>query len=259
MTVIELSGATLAYGAHAALRDVDLALDQGVAALIGPNGSGKSTLLAAVSGLLRPTSGTVRVLGRRAGEAGSRVALLLQQTTHQRVLPVTVREVVTMGRYAHHNLLSPLRRRDRAAVDEALARMDVTDLATRHLGTLSGGQRQRVLVAQALAQQAQVILLDEPVTGLDLVSQRLILEAVSAERDAGRTVVLTTHDLADAGRADTVVVLAGRVVAVGPPEEVLVPEVLRQAYGRRLVPLEGDALIDDSHHAHDHPDQAIRP
>src|SRR5690606_19133964 len=114
---------------------------------------------------------------------------------------------------------------------------------------LSGGQRQRVLVAQGLAQGAELLLLDEPVNGLDTASRARILEVIAQERSAGRTVVLTTHDLADARRADHVVLLAGRVVAQGPPEEVLVPDVLRSAYGGRLLVVgDGRIHLDDPHH-----------
>ena len=146
---------------------------------------------------------------------------MLQTTDVDRTLPVTVRETVTMARYALRGRFGRLRAADRAAVDAALERMDVADLAGRQLHELSGGQRQRVLVAQGLAQQADLLLLDEPVTGLDVVSRELILEAVAAERAAGRTVVVSTHDLDDARRADVVMLLANRVVAFGPPDEVL--------------------------------------
>jgi manganese transport system ATP-binding protein len=156
-----------------------------------------------------------------------------------------------MARYARRGAFGRLRARDREAVHRALDAMEVTDLAGRQIHELSGGQRQRVLVAQGLAQQGEVLLLDEPVTGLDVVSRELILAAVEAERAAGRTVVVTTHDLDDARRADLVMLLANRVVAFGPPEEVLTDEPLCAAYGGRVLRVpEGVIVMDDPHHDH---------
>ena len=177
---------------------------------------------------------------------------MLQTTDVDRTLPVTVREAVTMARYAAARHVRPrCAPTDRAAVDAALERMDVADLAGRQLHELSGGQRQRVLVAQGLAQEADLLLLDEPVTGLDVVSRELILEAVVAERAAGRTVVMSTHDLDDARRADVVLLLANRVVAFGPPDEVLTDGPLSAAYGGRVLRVpEGVIVMDDPCHDH---------
>ncbi|HEU0170540.1 MAG TPA: zinc ABC transporter ATP-binding protein AztA [Acidimicrobiales bacterium] len=239
----------LAYGSRAALSGATFSLPAGsTVALIGPNGSGKSTLLRALAGLLEPRSGRLDVPVRQRRGA---VALVLQTTDVDRTLPVTVRETVTMARYALRGAFARLREDDRAAVDAALARMDVADLSGRQLHELSGGQRQRVLVAQGLAQQADLLLLDEPVTGLDVVSRELILDAVSAERAAGRTVVVSTHDLADARRADVVMLLANRVVAFGPPGEVLTDGPLSAAYGGRVLRVpEGVMVMDDPCHDH---------
>jgi manganese transport system ATP-binding protein len=241
----------LAYGTRAALSDATFALPAGrTVALIGPNGSGKSTLLRALAGLVEPRSGRLDVPARDRRGA---VALVLQTTDVDRTLPVTVRETVTMARYALRGPFARLRADDRAAVDAALERMDVADLAGRQLHELSGGQRQRVLVAQGLAQQADLLLLDEPVTGLDVVSRDLILRAVEEERAAGRTVVVSTHDLDDARRADVVVLLANRVVAIGPPEDVLVEPSLAAAYGGRVLRLADGLLVMDDPHHHHHP------
>jgi ABC-type Mn2+/Zn2+ transport system ATPase subunit len=237
----------LAYGSRAALSGATFSLPAGrTVALIGPNGSGKSTLLRALAGLLEPRSGRLDVPAR--GRRGA-VALVLQTTDVDRTLPVTVRETVTMARYALRGAFARLRDSDRAAVDAALARMEIADLAGRQLHELSGGQRQRVLVAQGLAQQADLLLLDEPVTGLDVVSRELILEAVAAERAAARTVVVSTHDLDDARRADVVMLLANRVVAFGPPDDVLTDGPLSAAYRGRVIRVpEGVMVMDDPCH-----------
>ncbi|HEX5365708.1 MAG TPA: zinc ABC transporter ATP-binding protein AztA [Acidimicrobiales bacterium] len=247
----------LAYGARTALAGATFALPAGRSvALIGPNGSGKSTLLRAVAGLVEPRAGHLDVPARRRRGG---VALVLQATEVDRQLPVTVGETVTMARYARRGPFARLRPDDRAAVARALERMDVADLAGRQLHELSGGQRQRVLVAQGLAQDSDLLLLDEPVTGLDVLSRQRILAAMDAERDAGRTVVASTHDLEDARRADLVLLLANRVVAAGPPEEALADEPLRQAYGGRILHLGGGTVVvDDPHHdrRHGHPADA---
>ncbi|WP_370324694.1 metal ABC transporter ATP-binding protein [Euzebya sp.] len=251
--VITLDGVALGYGGAPVLADVDLALPAGtLTALIGPNGSGKSTLLHGIAGLITPSAGTIAVLGQPPERVRARIAYVLQRTEDNALLPVSGREVVAMARYAHRGLLGRLRAADRAAVDSALQRMDATGLADSQLRELSGGQQQRLLIAQGLAQDADVLLLDEPVTGLDLVSRDAILDVVRAERDAGRSVVMTTHEMADARAADLVVLLAGRVLAVGPPDEVLTAEHLQAAYGARPIVVGDHVVLDDPHHHHDH-------
>lgn len=248
---VALAGVTLAHGRHVALRDVDLTLPAGATtALIGPNGAGKSTLLHAVAGLAAPSVGTVTIGGRPAGQARHRVAYVLQSTAVADHLPITVAEVVTMGRYAGGGSMGRLRATDRARIGEAIERLELGGLEKRHLGELSGGQRQRVFVAQGLAQDADVLLLDEAVAGLDAPSRERILEVVAEERTAGRVVVLSTHDLGEAADADQVVLLAGRVVAAGTPSTVLTRHHLAEAYGARLLRLDDGLLLLDegSHH-----------
>jgi manganese transport system ATP-binding protein len=214
-------------------------------ALIGPNGSGKSTVLDAVAGLKTLDGGTLDVPDR--AQPGG-VSYVLQSTEIPAHLPLTVREVVTMGRYGLTGPWRPLGHRGRVAVDRAMERLGGADLADRQVLELSGGQRQRTLVAQGLAAESPLLLLDEPTTALDLVSQELVERAMTEERDAGRTVVFSTHDLADAARADVVVLLAGTVVASGPPEAVLTPGHLGEAYRGHIVGVAGLAVIDDPHH-----------
>lgn len=237
----------LAYGERIALRASDFDIPAGaLTALIGPNGSGKSTVLNAVAGLLEPLSGRLGVLAGPRRSAG--IAYVLQSTAVNEAMPITVREVVGMGRYGS---LGPFRRftaHDRAMCAAAMERLDITPLASRHLDELSGGQRQRVFVAQGLAQGADLLLLDEPITGLDLPSTERIRTAIDAERARGVTVILTTHELADAAAADWVLLLAGRVVGAGPPGEVLVSARLSEAYGVSFVTEGGKTMIDDPAH-----------
>lgn len=253
MPVISADRVVLVRDGRIALRVDALEVTAGtVSALVGPNGSGKSTLLHAIAGLLEPSAGTIRLLGRSPTDARRSVAYVLQSVAVTEHLPITVREVVTMGRYATRGVLGRLGAGDRSAIDAAIERLELTGLVNRHLGELSGGERQRTLVAQALAQEADVLLLDEPLTGLDLASADRIREVVDGERGAGRTIVVATHDLAEAQRADHLVLLAGRVVAAGPPATVLTRPALAEAYGARLIRVDGETvLLDDAAH-HDH-------
>ncbi len=238
----------LAYGARTVLTASTFTIPAGaVTALIGPNGAGKSTLLHALAGLLPPRSGHLEV---PAAERRGGVAYVLQATHVNEHLPLTVREAVTMGRYATAGPFRRLRAADRAAVERALEALQITDLANRPLHELSGGQRQRAFVAQGLAQGAEVLLLDEPITGLDVVSREHILDAIAAERGAGRTVVVSTHDLGDASAADHLLLLAGRVVASGPPAGVLTDAHLAEAYGGHLLRFGDQTLILDDHPHH---------
>jgi manganese transport system ATP-binding protein len=218
-----------------------------VTGLIGPNGAGKSTLLHALAGLLAPRAGQLEVAA--AAQRGG-VAYVLQATHVNEHLPLTVREAVTMGRYATAGPLRRLRGPDRAAVDAALEALQIADLANRPVHELSGGQRQRAWVAQGLAQGAELLLLDEPITGLDVVSRQHILDAIEGERAAGRTVVVSTHDLGDAALTDHLLLLAGRVVASGPPAAVLTDTHLADAYGGHLLRVGDQTLILDDHPHH---------
>ena len=244
------TGVVLAYGARVAVDRSDFSIPMGaLTAVIGPNGSGKSTLLNAIAGLLAPREGEISVLGRRPQDAHDRVAYVLQATKVNEVMPVTVREVVVMGRYARRGMFGRLHRSDREACDAAMERLSITYLAGRHLTELSGGQRQRVFVAQGLAQEADMLLLDEPLTALDLVSTEAISRTVADEVAAGTTVVLTTHDVAEANVADHVLLMAGRVHTEGPPAVALSPDRLSDAYGIGIVHLEdGSIVLDDAAH-----------
>lgn len=237
------------HGTRVALTDVSFEVSAGTSVgVIGANGSGKSTLLRSVAGLQKPAAGTVQT-------GGADVALVLQTTTVDASLPITAIETVRLARAA---VLGPWRRpraEDRAAVADAMARLEVTDLADRPLHELSGGQRQRVLVAQGLAQGAPILLLDEPVTGLDVVSKDVILGVIADEAAAGRIVCTATHDLDEARRCDRVVLLATRLVAEGTPDEVLTEANLREAFHGRVLRLpDGQLLVDDAHlHHHGSP------
>ncbi|MGC7100142.1 zinc ABC transporter ATP-binding protein AztA [Amycolatopsis lurida] len=215
------------YGHREVLRGITAELpSRQLTAVVGANGAGKSSLLNVIAGVLPAISGSVRVGG------ADRPAYVTQHSEVSDALPITVRATVAMGRWAHRGPWRRLTKKDRAVVEECLERLDITSIAHRRLGTLSGGQRQRALVAQGLAQQSGLLLLDEPAAGLDLRARTLIDEALSAVRDDGVTVVRVTHDLAVADQADHCLLLRdGGLVAEGPPRSVLTPARVAEAWG----------------------------
>jgi ABC-type Mn2+/Zn2+ transport system ATPase subunit len=243
------------YGETLALENVTLDVPRGsLVAVVGPNGAGKSTLLKLIAGLLKPWRGEVLVMGDAPGEHARRVAYVPQAEMVDWAFPVTVSQVVMMGRYP---LLGPWRRpgsQDAAETDRALERVGMQDLRDRQIGALSGGQRRRVFLARAMASQAQLFLLDEPVTAIDPATQDDIMDVLGDEAAAGRTVIATTHDLACAAECFQRVVAVNRtIVADGPSSIALDAAVLARAYGGHLLRLEGDrVLLDDAHH-HDEP------
>ncbi|GAB2597205.1 metal ABC transporter ATP-binding protein [Pseudactinotalea suaedae] len=232
---VEVRGVTVNHGDVLALDDVDLDLHAGrVCGLIGMNGSGKSTLVRTITGLIRPDSGTVSVDGGPPARARSRgsIAYVPQSEDVDRDFPLSVRDVVLTGRYGRMGATRRARPADRAAVDVALERTELTDLANRPIGQLSGGQRKRAFVARAIAQQATIMLLDEPFAGVDKRSEAMITRLLRQLAADGATVLVCTHDLhALPTLADEAVLLMRRVLAQGDPAEVLRPENLALAFG----------------------------
>lgn len=232
------------YGPTVALAPTSFELERGCSvALVGSNGSGKTTLLSLLAALVPADDGRVEVDGT--------VAMVTQHRDHHRWMPLSVDEVLRMGRYTQRGLLGRLRSDDRDHIDSAADRLEVSHLRRRAFGDLSGGQQQRVLVAQAIASAPDLLLLDEPITGLDLPSQLRILDVISDHAAAGGTVVFSTHHLAEARRADRVMLMAGCVLADGTPEQVLVPHLLAEAFGGRLIRDDGTSIVVDDH-GHDH-------
>lgn len=240
--VAQLRSVTVRYGEIRALEHCDLVFERGSSsALVGSNGSGKSTALGLLAGLVKPTSGTVTIAD------GTRVGFVAQQHGHHRWMPLSVREVIAMGRFGRLGLIGRMRGADRRAVERVAERLEISDLLRRSVGDLSGGQRQRVLVAQALVDDPDLLLLDEPITGLDLPSQRVIIDVIDQDRERGAAVVFSTHHLEEARHADRVVLLAGRVIADGTPAEVLTPDLLGLAFGKRLIQIGTSAVVLDEH------------
>ena len=233
---IEVENLTVSYGASPALLDVSLTIQPGqLVGVIGPNGSGKSTLIKAILGFVRPDFGVVRVFGQPAERAKGRVAYVPQRGAVDWDFPITVWDVAMMGRYQHLRWWQDPGTEDRRITAESLEMVRMDNLRHRQIGQLSGGQQQRVFLARAMAQGADVLLLDEPFAGVDASTERAILDVLERSRNAGRTLVVVHHDLATAGEYfDSLILLKQRLFAHGPPEAVLHPELLSEVYEGRL-------------------------
>ena len=224
-------------------------------AIVGPNGAGKSTLLNVIAGTLRPQSGTVSIFGHAPG-GHICIAYVPQRSQIDWSFPVTVADVVMMGRAGQIGLLRRPRRRDWDVVHDSLARVDALDLSQTQIGALSGGQQQRVFIARALAQEAELLLLDEPLNGLDMPSQEQVFSILDRLRPIGVTVLVSTHDLnLAAARFDRLALLNRRLIAYGRGAAVLQPENLLLAYGGHvhMIPKEnGQALLVTNDCCDDH-------
>jgi manganese/iron transport system ATP-binding protein len=242
---LALRGVVVAYDRTVVVEGVTGTVPPGGSvALVGPNGAGKSTLLRAILGLADVTGGSITVLGRAPAAARRDVAYVPQADALDPEFPVSALQVVLMGRYRRIGWLRRPRRADRAIAAEALDRVGLAHVARKRLGTLSGGQRQRVLLARAIAQEARLLLLDEPFNGVDAVSQDRLLGALAELRAGGAAVVMSTHDLALAHLAcDEACLLNRHQYGFGPVASTLTPELLRATYGAHALDLRGDGVI----------------
>jgi len=232
---LAVEGLCVGYGAESILQSVALRLEAGsICALVGLNGAGKSTLFRALMGFLPPRAGTMRIEGLPVAEAQRRqlVAYVPQDEQVPWDFPLRVWDVVMMGRYGRMNLLRWPAPQDRRAVQEALGRVELTELAPMPVATLSGGQRKRTLLARAIAQEARLLLLDEPFTGVDRRTEGLIIEQLRRFRSEGGSALIATHDLeAIPTFCDRVLLLNRRVLACGPTAEVFTQANLLRTFG----------------------------
>jgi manganese/zinc/iron transport system ATP- binding protein len=227
---------TVTYGAHPVLWDIDIDIPPGVmCAIVGPNGAGKSTLIKAALGLVRPVAGHVRFLGRPIGQMRGQIGYVPQRHSVDWDFPTTARDVVEMGLYRDLGWLRRPGKAEHARALAALAEVGMQDYADRQISQLSGGQQQRVFIARALVQDAPILILDEPMAGVDASTEAIIIALLKKLRDAGRTVIVVHHDLTTVqSYFDWLVMLNVRIIAQGPVAQTYSAENLRAAYGRHL-------------------------
>jgi manganese/zinc/iron transport system ATP- binding protein len=234
---VDIRHLTVAYGPTTVLTDVSLTVPAGVAmAIVGPNGAGKSTLIKAMLGLIPTKSGQVLIHGQAYSRNRLAVAYVPQRTSVDWDFPTTVFDVVLMGTYGRLSWFRRPGRAEKQLTHDALERLGLTALANRQIGELSGGQQQRTFLARSLVQDAPVLVLDEPLQGVDATTEQTIVELLHGLRAQGRTIICVHHDLGTASTYfDQATLLNGQVIATGPSREVLTTERLKQAYGRTVL------------------------
>ena len=237
ITVADLS---VSYDRKRVLNNIFLEIEEGHRyGILGSNGSGKSTLLKAILGLIDDYTGTIQVLGQDVQQVRKRVVYVPQRSEIDFTFPATVRDVVLMGRYPHKRVFQRLNAEDNAMAEAAMRELDILNLQDRQIGELSGGQQQRTFLARALAQGADILLLDEPFVGVDIPTEEKIIEVLRKLSVEGKTLMVVHHDLqAVPEYFDHVILLNQRLIAYGPTEEVFTPEVLKRAFGGQLALLQ---------------------
>ena len=238
--ILDVSHLTVRYNGRLALEDITFHLHEGERiAIVGPNGAGKSTLIKAIAGVLQPQSGEVNIFGSRP-RGHVCIGYIPQRSQVDWNFPVSVADVVMMGRSAKLGPFNWPHKKDWEVVHHALETVELSNLAKRQISQLSGGQQQRMFIARALAQEAELMLMDEPLTGLDTPSQEGILTLLDRLKREKVTVMVATHDLDQAANHfDRIMLLNHQIVAFGEPSEVLHTDNLLQAYGGRLKPVDG--------------------
>jgi len=238
------------YDGKAALYGVSFCVPVGTrVAVIGPNGAGKSTLFKALAGLLPLRSGNISIHGFPPGHHEDCVAYIPQREEVDWQFPVTVAEVVTMGRYGRVGWLRRPGKQDKTIVARAIEQLGISDLAHRPIGSLSGGQQQRVFLARALVQEPHILLMDEPFTGVDISTQETMFALFDQLHKVQVTVLVSTHDLKlAAANFDQVLLLNHHLIAYGPSEQVLTSEHLMEAFGGQVLLLDGAVVVDKAAH-----------
>lgn len=240
--LLEVNQLTVNYDKTPVLWDISLTIPSGVlVGIIGPNGAGKSTLIKAALGIVTPIAGKVEFFGLPLKQVRQRVAYVPQRESVDWDFPVTVRELVLMGRYGHLGLFRRIREADRAAAEHYLTLVGMESYSDRQISQLSGGQQQRVFLARALLQEADVYFMDEPFTGVDIATENVIVQLLQQLRTAGKTVFVVHHDLNTVeSYFDWVILLNMRLIAYGETDQFFTPHYLNAAYGKSY------ALMDEA-------------
>lgn len=250
MNSIETHNLTVSYNRRPVLWNIDFTLPTGkIIGIIGPNGSGKTTLLKAIMGLVKTSSGYVKIFDEELNTVRERISYVPQRESVDWEFPASVMDIVLMGRYRKNNLMRPLTKADREIAAEALEKVNMLEYCNRQISQLSGGQQQRVFIARSLAQGADLYIMDEPFVGVDASTEEAILGLLTEMKRQGKTVIVVHHDLQTAkAYFDWMVLLNTRLVAAGPKEEIFNEDLLQEAYGGKLNVLSkvGD-LIKEKH------------
>lgn len=233
---LEIHDLTVSYDRKPVLYGVDLTMASGsLVGVVGPNGAGKTTLIKTIMGIVPANGGWVKIFGQPYSKAVTRVGYVPQRESVDWDFPVTVMDLVLMGRYGHAGLLRRVGKRDRAIARECLEKVNMASFADRQIGNLSGGQQQRVFLARALAQESDLYLMDEPFAGVDAATETAIVELLRELKNKGKTLVVVHHDLSTAREYfDQLILLNMRLVAYGPVEETFTSQLLQKTYGGRL-------------------------
>jgi manganese/zinc/iron transport system ATP- binding protein len=253
-SVIEVQNLTISYFRKPALKGINLSIPKGkIVGIIGPNGAGKSTLLKGMLGLLQADSGKVLISGKEVSENLKKISYIPQKESFDWDFPVTVFDVVMMGRYTHLGLFQRPREIDKTAVMDALKKVEMERFSKRQIRFLSGGQQQRVFLARSLAQEAEILFLDEPFVGVDAATEKAIFTLMKRLKDEGKTILVVHHDLGKVtDYFDYVVLINQRLIAFGETEETFTPELLQRTYGGRLTILQkSDNLLRDGNYGMD--------
>lgn len=233
---IDIKNVSVSYQAKVALENVSLSIDSGkITGIIGPNGAGKSTFLKSIIGLIKTDSGRVTIGGQSIDLIRKKVAYVEQRSAIDLTFPIKVDETVMLGTYPNLGLFHRPKKKDRQKVQESLEKVKMENFAKRQIGNLSGGQLQRVFIARALAQDADIIFLDEPFVGIDMVSEKLIVELLQELRDEGKTIVIVHHDLHKTKEYfDNLIILNKKLIASGPVSTTFTTSTIQKAYGETM-------------------------
>ena len=238
--ILEVRDLTVTYDNKPALWNADFGIPKGrMVGLVGPNGAGKSTLLKSVMGLIPKSSGYVKFFNDNLDSVRKKIAYIPQKESVDWDFPATVFDIVEMGRYGNKSLFKRLNKNDKKIAQEALAKVKMLDFADRHISELSGGQQQRVFIARALAQEADIYLMDEPFAGVDMASEKTIITILDQLQNEGKTIFVVHHNLQTAMEYfDWMILINKSIVASGPIEDVFTPELLQKTYDGNLTTLE---------------------
>lgn len=243
--VIEVKGLSVSYDKKRVLSNIFMDVVPGhIYGVLGPNGAGKSTLFKSVLGLVDITSGDIKVFGSDIDDHRIRVAYIPQKDDVDWDFPATVKDIVAMGRYPHKGIFQQFDQNDKIMVEKAMEDMGISDLAERQIGQLSGGQQQRVFIARALAQEADLLFLDEPFVGVDMTTEEKIIDILQQLAGMGKTMLVVHHDLSSVeAYFDYIILLNQRLIAYGPTQTTFTQENLSKAYGSQLTILHKAGML----------------